>query len=530
MTIAGKATRAEVAAALAELDGGEVVNLKEHEHRKHLAETKQRRQDLSDDALLLECLFDLFDFDADERGYMHALVARSLGKAPEQKVYVNEVELGRQLKGDADVLEGSFKKRARRMFAQVDAKQRAAGRLVLRRKPGEMIVAGGKESGTNKRFAARGQRQLVSAEYYAPIIQAVIDGVSAARPGNQRRVVRFRSAARLVFDALPECKPLQLQHDSHVRDWRRLEAKRTGRGGSNDGKADITAAESFEVVTGVPARPIEPMPAEWSGASPRPVKKFKADAALALRIARERDERRGDGKSEEFDRQAARLQVELCRTIAEAQGGRAVDTAEAIRDTIALLESMLKEPEGLSNIVADSDTTLATKSIVDSADDGGAGVSHFSEGETSKPQQKGTSGPRRLDKSVQARGRIPDEFVERVRRDADLVRVVESRGVKLTRAGSQFKGRCPFHDEKTPSFYVSPAKGLYHCQGCKAGGNVFNFVAEIDRVGFREAVQTIAGVCGIPLPDELVEQTPPKVRELRVVRDDAEPFAEDYTL
>src|SRR5206468_323510 len=99
---------------------------------------------------------DLFDFDADERGFLHGLVARSLGKAPEQKILVNEVELGRLLPGDGDVLEGSIKKRVKRMCAQLDETQRAKGRLAFRREPAKIVLGSGKESGTEKRFAARG--------------------------------------------------------------------------------------------------------------------------------------------------------------------------------------------------------------------------------------------------------------------------------------------------------------------------------------------------------------------------------------
>jgi hypothetical protein len=523
-----KATRADVQAALGELDNT-VVNLEDHERRKHLAASKQRRQDLSDDALLLECLFDLFDLDADERGYMHALVARSLGKAPGQVVIVNEVELGRQLKGDAYVLEGSIKKRARRMYAQVDAKQRAKGRQMVARTPGKVVLGHGKESGTNKRFAARGDKKLISAEYLLPVVQGVVDGVDAARPGRERRVVRFRRAARVVFDSLPSCKPLPVSEvmTPFVRT-------------SEDGEADVTPSEAFERATGERPRALPALARQQRGATqPRPLKRVKDSAALALRVAQERDTRRGDGRSEEFDRQAALLQVEVSRTIAEVRGGESVTTEAAIRETIALLQSMLAEPELLSSIVACSDTPLATSSLPDNENDS-AGVAQFSDPETPKPQQKGTSDPLRLDKSVQARrpsGRIPDEVVERVRVDSDLRRVVESRGVRLARVGSQYKGLCPFHQEKTPSFFISPAKGLYHCQGCKAGGNVFNFIADVDRVGFRDAVQTVAGICGIPLPElEPVTEDGPKAarapRELTVVRDDegSPEFAEDFTL
>jgi hypothetical protein len=479
-----KATTAAVHAALTELDGA-VVSIEDHERRKHLAVNKQRRQDLSDDALMLECLFDLFDFDADERGFMHSVVARSLGKAPEQKIIVNEVELGRQLKGDSDVLEGSVKKRARRMFVQVDAKQRAAGHLALRREPGKIILGSGKEAGTNKRFAARGQKKLVSAEYFAPLVQAVVDGVDMARPGHERRMLRFRRAARCVFDALPECAPLRApeQVTPFVR------------------SAGEVAADDE-----TPAKAVK---------QPRPLKKFKDGAALALRAAKERDARAGLGTSENVDRQAALLYVELGRTIAEVQG---VETVEVLWRTVERLSALLEAPEELSSLVALTDISSATKSILDSAVE----VPHFSEAETPKPQQKGTSIPRRLDKSVHAT-RLSTGFVQEVRDRANLVQIVSDAGVRLKRAGSEWKGCCPFHKEKTPSFSVNPAKGVYHCHGCGQGGNVYNFVMETHGLGFRYAVLHVAGTLGMSPPEAepaLAPKPPPtRPRELVIVPD-----------
>jgi hypothetical protein len=268
---------------------------------------------------------------------------------------------------------------------------------------------------------------------------------------------------------------------------------------------------------------------------PRPLKRVKDNAALALRHAREKDARRGDGRTEEFDRAAALLQVELCRTIAEAQRGEPVTTEEAIRDTISLLEAML-DPARLSSIVALEDTPLATSSLLDSANAEGAGVSHFSDPETQKPQQKPPSGPRRLDNSVQAKrpsGRLADDFVQDVRDRADLVQVVSDSGVKLKRAGSEWKGCCPFHKEKTASFSVNPAKGVYRCFGCQSGGNVFNFVMESQGLGFRDAVLHVAGTCGMsPLDEGERPRAERAERELTVVRDDEAPpeFAEDFTV
>jgi hypothetical protein len=480
-----KATTAAVHAALAELDAAPVVSMADRERAKHLAASKQRRQDLSDDALMLECLFDLFDFDTDERGFMHAVVARSLGKAPEQRIIVNELELGRQLKGDAGVLEGSVKKRARRMFAQVDAKQRAAGRLALRREPGKVILGSSKEAGSGKRFAVRGQKKLVSAEYFAPLVQAVVDGVSMARPGHERRMVRFRRAARCVFDALPECAPLPAPE-------RVTPAVRSA--------AEVSVDEEQ------PAKAVK---------QPRPLKKFKDGAALVLRAAKERDARAGRDSSEDFDRQAALLYVELGRTIAEVQG---VETVEVLRHTVERLNALLEAPDELSSLVALTDTSVATKSILDTP----AEVPHFSEAESPKPQQKGMSGPRRLDKSVQAT-RLSAAFVQEARDRADLVRVVEDAGVKLKRGGSEYKGCCPFHQEKTPSFSVNRAKGVYHCHGCGQGGNVYNFVMETQGLGFRDAVLHVAGTLGMSPPEAepaLAPKPPPtRPRELVIVPD-----------
>lgn len=70
---------------------------------------------------------------------------------------------------------------------------------------------------------------------------------------------------------------------------------------------------------------------------------------------------------------------------------------------------------------------------------------------------------------------------------------------KLTRAGSSFKGRCPFHTEKTPSFMVSPERGTYHCFGCGVHGDIFTFVQEIDGVDFKGALKMLAERAGVPL-------------------------------
>jgi DNA primase len=95
---------------------------------------------------------------------------------------------------------------------------------------------------------------------------------------------------------------------------------------------------------------------------------------------------------------------------------------------------------------------------------------------------------------------IPDEKKEEIRDLADLVDVVQDY-VKLKRSGRSWKGLCPFHDEKTPSFHVTPDLGIYKCFGCGASGDVFNFVMEMEGIGFVESMRTLADRYGVSLPD-----------------------------
>lgn len=94
-----------------------------------------------------------------------------------------------------------------------------------------------------------------------------------------------------------------------------------------------------------------------------------------------------------------------------------------------------------------------------------------------------------------------EEIVEEVRSRSDIVDVV-SRYVKLQRRGSSYLGLCPFHNEKTPSFSVSPDKQIYHCFGCGAGGNVITFLMEYENYSFQEALGILAQRAGISLPKE----------------------------
>jgi DNA primase len=95
--------------------------------------------------------------------------------------------------------------------------------------------------------------------------------------------------------------------------------------------------------------------------------------------------------------------------------------------------------------------------------------------------------------------RYPQTFIDDLRRQADIVRVIQDY-VQLKKKGANWMACCPFHKEKTPSFSVSPAKEIFYCFGCHKGGSVFNFVMEIERVSFPEAIKIVADKIGMPLP------------------------------
>lgn len=95
---------------------------------------------------------------------------------------------------------------------------------------------------------------------------------------------------------------------------------------------------------------------------------------------------------------------------------------------------------------------------------------------------------------------FPQQFIDDVRAAADIVAVV-SDTVSLRKAGSSYKGLCPFHGEKTPSFHVNRDRGYFHCFGCGVGGDVFKFVELTDKVGFADAVRQLAQRFGIPIPE-----------------------------
>src|SRR5579872_7175387 len=95
---------------------------------------------------------------------------------------------------------------------------------------------------------------------------------------------------------------------------------------------------------------------------------------------------------------------------------------------------------------------------------------------------------------------FPQTFIDDLRLQANIVQVIQEY-VPLKRAGTTYKGLCPFHSEKTPSFNVNPEKGFFHCFGCGVGGDVFKFLELHEKVGFQDAVKMLAQKFGIALPE-----------------------------
>jgi DNA primase len=95
---------------------------------------------------------------------------------------------------------------------------------------------------------------------------------------------------------------------------------------------------------------------------------------------------------------------------------------------------------------------------------------------------------------------FPPSFIDDLKSHADIVQVVQER-VPLRRSGATWKGLCPFHGEKTPSFHVNGDKGFFHCFGCGVGGDVIKFIELFDKVSFPEAVRSLAARAGLPVPE-----------------------------
>jgi DNA primase len=95
---------------------------------------------------------------------------------------------------------------------------------------------------------------------------------------------------------------------------------------------------------------------------------------------------------------------------------------------------------------------------------------------------------------------FPASFVDDLKSHVDIVQIVQER-VPLRKSGATWKGLCPFHGEKTPSFHVNGDKGFFHCFGCGVGGDVIKFVELNDKVSFPEAVRQLAARAGLTVPE-----------------------------
>jgi DNA primase len=94
--------------------------------------------------------------------------------------------------------------------------------------------------------------------------------------------------------------------------------------------------------------------------------------------------------------------------------------------------------------------------------------------------------------------RIPDHVIDAINQSLNIVDIV-SQYVTLKPSGGRYVGLCPFHQEKTPSFSVTPERNLFYCFGCHKGGNIFTFVMEMEKVSFSEAVELLAKKAGVSI-------------------------------
>ena len=110
-------------------------------------------------------------------------------------------------------------------------------------------------------------------------------------------------------------------------------------------------------------------------------------------------------------------------------------------------------------------------------------------------------------------GRIPQDFIDELLARVDIVELIQQR-LSLKKAGKDYSACCPFHNERTPSFTVSPDKQFYHCFGCGAHGTAISFLMEYDRLEFRDAVAELAHLAGMELPEQASTSEESGTREL----------------
>jgi DNA primase len=120
-------------------------------------------------------------------------------------------------------------------------------------------------------------------------------------------------------------------------------------------------------------------------------------------------------------------------------------------------------------------------------------------------------------------GKIPQDFIDDLIARADIIEVV-GRRVQLKKAGREFKACCPFHDEKTPSFTVSPGKGFYHCFGCGAHGTAIGFLMDFDHMSFVDAIESLAGTMGVEVPRDESDRPARRYDELFSLTESVEKY------
>ena len=111
-----------------------------------------------------------------------------------------------------------------------------------------------------------------------------------------------------------------------------------------------------------------------------------------------------------------------------------------------------------------------------------------------------------------------EDIIEQVRSENNIVDVIGDY-VKLQKKGSSYFGLCPFHNEKSPSFSVSPHKQMYYCFGCGEGGDVINFVMKIENLDFMDAVKLLANRCGIEINTHVDESTKERMEKSKKFQD-----------
>ena len=116
--------------------------------------------------------------------------------------------------------------------------------------------------------------------------------------------------------------------------------------------------------------------------------------------------------------------------------------------------------------------------------------------------------------------------VQKIKERLSIEEVVSSY-IKLNRAGANLKAKCPFHNEKTPSFFVSPDRGTYYCFGCGASGDIFTFVEEFEGLDFKGALKLLADRAGVPLEYYNKEKEGEKEKLYRAMEESTEYFSDN---